>query len=138
MKILRLTSAITLLAVVLSTTSAKASDERDLATKIVGVRMVHPSEYGPLLKGGLRIFRVDKTFTDTGTAGSGSRNLDVQIEAKWWLERDVLWEEVTKSSLPEVVPVGSRSRDTILAISEQEMLARDEDGKEHLLTRFKK
>jgi hypothetical protein len=138
MKILRLTSAITLLAVVLSTTSAKASDERDLATKIVGVRMVHPSEYGTLLKGGLRIFRVDKTFTDTGTAGSGSRNLDVQIEAKWWLERDVLWEEVTKSSLPEVVPVGSRSRDTILAISEQEMLARDEDGKEHLLTRFKK
>jgi hypothetical protein len=138
MKILRLTSAITLLAVVLSTTSAKASDERDLATKIVGVWMVHPSEYGTLLKGGLRIFRVDKTFTDTGTAGSGSRNLDVQIEAKWWLERDVLWEEVTKSSLPEVVPVGSRSRDTILAISEQEMLARDEDGKEHLLTRFKK
>jgi hypothetical protein len=102
MKILRLTSAITLLVVVLSiTTSAKPSDERDLATKIVGIWMPHPNEYGLFFKGGIQTFRADKTLIGAGAVGAGSRNREVQIEGKWWLEGNVLCEEVTKSSLPE-------------------------------------
>ncbi|HEV3392359.1 MAG TPA: hypothetical protein VG103_02510 [Chthoniobacterales bacterium] len=139
MKIFRLRFVIGSLAVALAfVTNAKPLDERDLASKIVGIWMVHADEYGPLLKGGLQIYRADKTFTDNGAIGSGSRNLDVQVDGKWWLEGDVLYEEVTKSSLPELVPIGRRFHDTIVAISEEEMLYRDEDGKDHLLTRFKK
>jgi hypothetical protein len=139
MKILRLALAIGLFAVILPfARSAEALGARDLAAKIVGIWMAHPGEYGTLLRSGIQTFRADKTFTDTGAFGSGGRHLDVQIEGKWWTEGNVLCEEVTKSSLPELVPVGRRSREIILGISEEEMWARDEDGKEHLLTRFKK
>jgi hypothetical protein len=138
-KILRVTPAFALLAVALPfVTTAKPPGEHDLAAKIIGIWMAHPNEYGQLLRGALQVFRADKTFADTGAVGSGSRNLELQIEGRWWLEGNVLCEEVTKSNLPEIVPVGRRYRETILGISEEEMWARDEDGTEHLLTRFKK
>src|SRR5207302_11003265 len=83
--------------------SGGSPDSAHIVAKIVGIWMVHPDEYGRLLKAGIQTFRADKTFTDVGAFGSGSRHLDAQVEGRWWIEGDVLCEDVTKSSLPEAV-----------------------------------
>ena len=117
---------------------AKPPSEPELVGKIVGTWMAHPNEYGLLLKGGIYTFRADKTFLGSGAFGSGSRHLDVSIEGNWWIEGNVLCQEVTKSSFPEIVPVGHVYRETILGISDEECWVRDDEGKEHLRTRYKK
>jgi hypothetical protein len=118
-------------------TLAKPPSERELVEKIVGTWMAHPDEYGFLLKGGIYTYRADKTFLSSGAFGTGSRHLDASIEGKWWIEGNVLYQEVTKSSFPEIVPVGHVYRETILGISNEECWVRDDEGKEHLCTRYK-
>ena len=123
----------------LSAHSAEPADQRELAQKIVGIWMAHPDEYGTLLRSGLRTFRADKTFSERGDFGTGTRHIDAQIEGRWSIDGKNLRQEVTKSNLPEIVPVGRVFKATVLGITDEAMWVRDyEDGKEHLLTRFKK
>jgi hypothetical protein len=115
----------------------KPPEDQEMAAKLVGTWMAHPDEYGFSMKTGIYTFRADKTFVSSGGFARGGRHLDVEIEGKWWIENSVLFEEITKTSFPEVVPLGHIYRGIILGISDEGCWLREEDGKEHFLTRYK-
>jgi hypothetical protein len=115
----------------------KPPEDREIAAKLVGIWMAHPDQYGLSMKAGIYTFRADKTFVISGGFAHGGRHLDVEVAGKWWIENSVLFEEITKTSFPEVAPIGHVDRETILGISDEGCWLREEDGKEHFLTRYK-
>lgn len=75
------------------------------------------------------------TYLENGTATSfahleaGDKGLDITAKAKWTLEGSKLTVEVTESSLPEMMPVGTKIEQTIVSLSEKEFRYK-QSGKE--------
>ena len=95
---------------------------------------VKPEEYSKTLLGAWRQEYSEgaakghaiTTYLEGGKATSvahfeaGDKVLDVTAKAKWALEGDKLTIEITESSLPEMMPVGTKVEQTILSLSDKE------------------
>jgi hypothetical protein len=75
------------------------------------------------------------TYLEDGKATSsahfeaGDKELNITAKAKWTLEGNKLKVEITESSMPEMMPAGTKIEQTIVSLSEKEFRY-VQDGKE--------
>ena len=75
------------------------------------------------------------TYLEDGKATSsahfeaGDKELNITAKAKWTLEGNSLKVEITESSMPEMMPAGTKIEQTIVSLSEKEFRY-VQDGKE--------
>ena len=74
--------------------------------------------------------KVDGTFTSEGTFATRNGPITIKVEGKWHVKDGILVEELTRSSHPNIVPVGHISRDTLLSVTQKEYRFRTVDAKE--------
>lgn len=98
------------------------------------VPSVKPEEYAKTLLGAWRQDYSEgeakghaiTTYLEGGKATSvahfeaGDKVLDVTAKAKWALEGNKLTIEITESSMPEMMPVGTKVEQTVLSLSDKE------------------
>jgi hypothetical protein len=116
---------------------AKPPEDREAAAKLVGTWMIRPDDYASIMRGGIYTFRSDGTYLTQGSVKFRDHYITVEGQGTWRIDKGVLIEDVTKSSVPEIVPVGRTYHDILLAVSDEECWIREEDGKEHIWTRYK-
>lgn len=71
-------------------------------------------------------FKADGTFTSDGTFATRNGPITIKVEGKWHVKDGILIEELTRSSHPNIVPVGLTTRDTLLSVTEKEYRYRTE------------
>lgn len=76
------------------------------------------------------IFRPDGTFLTHATLNIPGGPIKFQAEGKWRMEGGVLIEELTRSSHPNLAPVGLLTRDTLTSVTADEYRYRTERGEE--------
>ena len=116
---------------------AKRLEDREAAAKLVGTWMIRPDEYASIMSGGIYTFHSDGTYLAQGSVKFRDHYIAVEGQGTWRIAKGVLIQDVTKSSVPEIVPVGRTYRDILLAVTDEECWIREEDGKEHIWARYK-
>jgi len=116
---------------------AKPLEDREAAAKLVGTWMIRPDDYGSIMGAGIYTFRRDGTYLTQGSVKVRDHYITVEGQGTWRIAKGVLIQDVTKSSVPEIVPIGQTYRDILLAVTDEECWIRGEDGKEHIWTRYK-
>jgi hypothetical protein len=99
--------------------------------------MIRPDDYGSVIRGAIYTFRSDGTYLAQGSAKFRDHYVTVEAQGNWRIVKGVLIEDVTKSNIPEIVPIGQTFHDILLAVTDGECWVRAEDGTEHIWTRFK-
>jgi hypothetical protein len=120
------------------------------APKEVAAPSVKPEEFTKTLLGAWRQ-DIDQgeakghaitTYLEDGKATSsahfeaGDKELNITAKAKWTLEGNKLKVEITESSMPEMMPAGTKIEQTIVSLSEKEFRY-IQDGKEITEKRLK-
>jgi hypothetical protein len=118
-------STLVAIALIASPLSAVPPADRDAVKLLIGSWAVPNDEYS----GGFT-FRADGTYSMFGVFRVRYRNLRVDAEGKWSIKNGILIEEVTKSSPPETLLVGTITRDTLLSVTDKEYRYRTEQGAE--------
>jgi hypothetical protein len=95
---------------------------------MVGSWVLPREQYGAVRKGGGFTFKRDGTFTSYGLFAQGNAQIRIEVRGKWSIKKGILTEEITASSHPDVVPVGLVTRDTLLAVTDNEYRSRTERG----------
>jgi hypothetical protein len=116
---------------------AKPLEDREAAAKLMGTWMIRPDDYASIMGAGIYTFRGDGTYLAQGTVKFRDRYVTVEGQGNWRIVKGVLIEDVTKSSVPEIVPIGRTYHDILLAVTDEQCWIREEDGTEHIWTRFK-
>ncbi|MCW1923935.1 hypothetical protein OKA05_15315 [Luteolibacter arcticus] len=75
---------------------------------------------GPVTGHSITTYLEDGKATSTGNFEAGGQKISVTAKAKWTLEKDKLITEITDSSMPEMMPVGTKIEQTILSLSDKE------------------
>src|SRR4051812_22137236 len=97
------------------------------ATKLlIGSWVVPGEQYTATSKDGGFTFRADGTFSSYGVFHIPNQDLRIEVEGKWSVKDGVLVEDLTKSSQPQMAPVGSLTRDTLLIVTDKEYRFRTE------------
>ena len=126
---------ITLLAVVVMCVGsclAQSAQDKEHASKLVGTWVVPPKQS---LKSAKVTFRADGTFKGFVVLSIGGRDVTVRDEGKWKIENSMLITEITKCDQPEMFPVGTVTRDTIVSVTDTQYRVRTKDGVEEYRTR---
>jgi hypothetical protein len=120
----------TLLLIALAGSQLAATPPPDAeATKLlVGDWVVPPEQYTATSKAGGFTFRPDGTFSSYGVFHIGDKDLRIEVEGKWSVKDGLLIEELTKSSQPQMAPVGTVTKDTLLGVTDKEYRFRTEQG----------
>ena len=108
--------------------AAKVPTDEEATRLLVGgwILKVEPKE--KMLGFGTIIFALDGRFTaELGINGAGKLN-KVTIKGTWKVEKSVIVQEVTSSSVPQLLPAGVIGKDTILELNERALVSRDEEG----------
>jgi|SRR5689334_964009 len=116
---------------------AKPLDDREATAKLIGTWMIRPDDHGLIMGNGIYIFRRDGTYTARGSVKVRDHYIDVEGQGNWRIANGVLFQDVTKSSLPEVVPIGRTYHDVLLGITDENCWIREEGGTEHIWNRYK-
>jgi len=107
------------------------------ATKVlIGSWVVPMEEYPATISDGGFTFNPDGTFSSFGVLRYDDQVMRLEVEGKWSIKNGVLIEELTKSSQPQISPVGTLTRDTLLVVTDRQYRFRTESGVEH--TYFRK
>ena len=75
-------------------------------------------------------FKADGTFDSSATIATPGGEITIKVEGKWRVEKGILIEELTKSSRPDLVPVGLSTGDMLLSVTDKEYRYRSEKGTE--------
>lgn len=89
----------------------------------------------PGLIAGAMAFKPDGTFSCQATFMTPDGPLTIKVEGKWRVERGILIEELTRSSHPNLAPVGLATSDTLVSVTKDEYRFRTESGKEDSYSR---
>lgn len=77
----------------------------------------------------------DGTMQGRSKLTLAGKTITISMDGTWKLNGDILEETVTKSSHPELIPVGTVTKDKVLKLSDTEFTYEDEDGEEETETR---
>ena len=58
-------------------------------------------------------------------------DLSYRVRSRWSVDGDAVVTQILESDRPDLLPVGSRKRDTVLALDARRFRYRDEQGGEH-------
>ena len=76
-------------------------------------------------------YRRDGFVVYAGRITGPGVDLSYRVRSRWAVEGDALVTEIVESDQPQLLPVGSRKRDTVLSIDARRFRYRDEQGGEH-------
>ena len=99
--------------------------------------MIRPDDHASIMSGGIYTFRRDGTYLAQGSVKFRDHYVTVEGQGNWRIVKGVLIEDVTKSSVPEIVPIGRTYHDILLAVTDEECWIREEDGTDHIWSRYK-
>jgi hypothetical protein len=116
---------------------AKPLEDRGVAAKLTGTWIIRPDDYASTMRGGICTFRRDGTYLAQGSVKFRDHYVTGEGQGNWRIVKGVLIEDVTKSSVPEIVPIGRTYHHILLAVTDEGCWIREEDGTEHIWTRFK-
>lgn len=111
------------------------SDEQ-IRTKIVGTWL--PDEELARTLTGEVTYKKDFTFAGLILMKLPDRTVPWEFAGKWKVESGKLTYEYTKSSIPDLLPVGRVSTDRIISISDKEFVSITEKGKRQVRIRKEK
>lgn len=83
-------------------------------------------------------FAADGTFTSGAILVAADGQAKMELEGRWKIEKGVLVEEITKSNHPEIVPVGTTTRDSLVVVTKEQFSYRDARGNEIVRFRVEK
>lgn len=115
------------------TTVRTAANEQDayLSRQLVGTwEHVAQNTSQSLIESGEFVFRPDGTFTSFAKGHRNGVAVRLDVEGKWRVANKVLIEEVTKTSLPNVIPMGQPTRDRVVSLQNGLLFTRSENGQE--------
>ena len=116
---------------------AKPLEDREASAKLIGTWMVRPDDHSPVIGAGIYTFRRDGTYLVRGSVKFRDHYIDIEGQGTWRIVNGVLIQDVTKSSVPDIVPVGRIFHDILLGVTDEECWIREEDKTEHIWTRYK-
>jgi uncharacterized protein (TIGR03066 family) len=76
-------------------------------------------------------FKKDGTMVGKGQLTLEGKTAAISLEGTWKLIGDILEQRVTKSNVPEMLPVGTVTKDKVLKLSDTQFTYVDEDSAEH-------
>lgn len=103
--------------------------------KLIG-KWKHVSKSEGMTIAGRTELKKDGTMTANGKITIAGKSMKVALEGTWKLNGDILEETVTKSNLPELIPVGTVTKDKVLKVTDTEFTYEDEEGEEITETRI--
>lgn len=77
------------------------------------------------------VYGKDGFVVYSGTVNGPGVALAYRVRSRWWVEGGALVAEVVETDQPQMLPVGSRKRDAVLAIDAAAYRYRDEQGAVH-------
>lgn len=129
--------------VAISNAEEKAPEKTSEKTKATSVdqekligKWKHVSKSEGMTISGRTELKKDGTMTANGKITIDGKSTKVALEGTWKLNGDILEETVTKSSLPELIPVGTVTKDKVLKVTDTEFTYEDEEGEEITETRI--
>jgi hypothetical protein len=132
---IRISTAFLLVTLLVSRLIATPPPDAEATKLLVGTWVVPREQYTATSKDGGFTFRADSTFSSYGVFRIRDQDLRIEVEGKWNIKDGVLIEELTKSSQPQMAPVGDLTRDTLLTVTDKEYSFRTERGVEHTYVR---
>jgi len=114
--------------------AAKSVNEEGYAKTILGSWKLEMKE-GPVVGQAISTYEKDGTCTTAGSFTAEGQKLEAKAKGKWTIVKDKITIEVTESSAPEMIPVGQKSTDTILSLTDKEYRYRNASGEEMKETR---
>ena len=105
------------------------------AEKLIG-KWKHVSKSEGMTISGRTELKKDGTMTANGKITIDGKSTKVALEGTWKLNGDILEETVTKSNQPDLVPVGTVTKDKVLKVTDTEFTYEDEEGEEITETRI--
>lgn len=110
---------------------AAAVKEADYAKALLG-SWRQDVKQGPVSGVGITTYLEGGKAVSTGNFDAGGQKIEVKAKAKWSLEKNKLTIEITESSLPEMMPVGTKMVETILSLTDKEFKYLDETSGEEV------
>jgi hypothetical protein len=117
---------------------AKADDEAKLAAKRTGDEVLSKELVGAWagtadLENGVKVSFTQTYFSDGTSAIAGKitfqgKDLDVNFKTKWRIDGKRIYEVITESSHPNLLPVGKSDSDEIVNLTDTLLVTRDKDG----------
>jgi hypothetical protein len=127
----RILITLVLVALVVSQLDAALPPDPEATKLLTGNWVVPIEEYTATIKDGGFTFRPDGTFSSFGVFRVHDQDMRIEVEGKWSIKNGVLIEELTKSNQPQMAPVGTLTRDTLLEITDRQYRFRTETGVDH-------
>jgi len=94
--------------------------EEDYAKTLVGTWRQEIKE-GPINGYSTTTYFADGTATSSAEIDSGGKKISVSSKAKWTVEKNKLTAEIVESSMPQMIPAGTKVTQTIVSLSENEI-----------------
>jgi hypothetical protein len=111
--------------------------EADYAKGLLGV-WKQDIKQGAVTGEGITTYLEGGKATSVATLEGGGKKIEIKASAKWSLEKDKLTVEITESSVPQMMPVGAKITQTIIALTDKEFKYKeDKTGQEITETRVK-
>jgi len=107
--------------------AAPTVKEEDYAKTLIG-SWRHDMTEGPVTGHAITTYLEGGKATSTANFKAGDKELKVTATAKWTVEKDKLTTEITESSMPEMMPVGTKIEQVIVSLSDKEFTY-TQDGK---------
>jgi hypothetical protein len=104
---------------------AAAVKEADYAKALLG-SWRQDIKQGPVSGVGITTYLEGGKATSVASFEAGGQKIEVSAKATWTVEKDKLTIEITESSMPEMMPVGTKMVETILSLTDKEFKYRDE------------
>jgi hypothetical protein len=98
---------------------APSVKEEDYAKTLLGSWRNEMNE-GPATGHALTTYLEDGKATSSAHFKAGDKELKITAKAKWTLVKNKLTTEITESSMPEMMPVGTKIEQTIVSLSDKE------------------
>jgi hypothetical protein len=131
------TSSVALPLFLLVIASCGAATEDDLQKRLVG-KWHYRQEAGDVSVDGYHEYLEDGTAKISGVLVTPKGKQTFECSGTWAIKGKKLTCKVTKTTLPDLLPVGTVVSDTIVSIDEKHLkYIDDEDGKEYTETRVK-
>jgi hypothetical protein len=108
-----------------------AVKEADYAKALLG-SWRQDIKQGPVSGVGITTYLEGGKATSVGNFDAGGQKIEVKAKAKWSLVKNKLTIEITESSLPEMMPVGTKMVETILSLTDKEFKYLDETSGEEV------
>lgn len=102
--------------------------EEDYAKTLLG-SWRHEMNDGPVTGHSITTYSEGGKAVSTAHLKAGDKELTITAKAKWTLEKNKITTEIVESTMPEMMPVGTKIEQTIVSLSDEEFTYTQEGKK---------